>query len=103
MTKYLKQVFILLIVILLSQVAFSQKNQTINIPKSLNKPIENNQQDPLVIAEKILSDSQKNFDRTLTILNTIVTAIGILIGLITFIKDNFMFIIFYGHTIFRKT
>ena len=82
MTKYLKQVFILLIVILLSQVVFSQKNQTINVPKSLNKQIENNQQDPLVIAEKILSDSQKNFDRTLTTLNIVVTGIGVLVALI---------------------
>ena len=82
MTKYLKQVFILLIVILLSQVTFSQKNQTINASKSLNKPIDNNQQDTLFIAEKILSESQKNFDRTLTILNIIVTGIGVLVGLI---------------------
>ena len=84
MTKYLKYAFILLIVILLAQVVSSQKNQTTNkiLNKTTETKISNNQQNTVLPPEQILIESQRNFDRTLNILNIVLTGIGILVALI---------------------
>ncbi|MBI2101532.1 tetratricopeptide repeat protein [Candidatus Woesearchaeota archaeon] len=80
--KHLKLIIFVFIFVLLLQTIFAQKNTTINKTAIINKPIDYKQNQGIASPESILAESQRNFDRSLTTLNIVVTGMGVLVTLI---------------------